>query len=109
MAHDASQNNPLKESVMSVVGLVLLLVIIAGIAISAWLRPAGEHQPAEAETQSVVAAETQETNQEPATQAADAQNDKQPAATQTSETNENTEAQPQDEAQLADDSKKTAQ
>lgn len=48
MAHDASQNNPLKESVTALVGIVLLLVMIAGIAISAWLRPPGEHQPAEA-------------------------------------------------------------
>ena len=47
MAHDASQNNPVKESVTALAGIVLLLVIIGGIAVSAWLRPAGEHQPAE--------------------------------------------------------------
>lgn len=57
MAHDASQNNPLKESLMAVSGLVLLLVIIGGIAVSAWLRPAGEHQPAQAAE--VAAAEEQ--------------------------------------------------
>ncbi|ADG60493.1 hypothetical protein C0134_07820 [Moraxella catarrhalis] len=53
MAHDASNNNPLKESLTALIGTVLLLVMIAGIAISAWLRPAGEHpaqaEPAEAE------------------------------------------------------------
>ncbi|MPW74158.1 hypothetical protein CPI40_03220 [Moraxella catarrhalis] len=48
MAHDASNNNPLKESLTALIGTVLLLVMIAGIAISAWLRPAGEH-PAQAE------------------------------------------------------------
>lgn len=46
MAHDASNNNPTKEIVHALLGIVLLLVIIAGIAISAWLRPAGNHEPA---------------------------------------------------------------
>lgn len=45
MAHDASNNNPTKETLSALVGIVLLLVMIAGIAIFAWLRPAGEHQP----------------------------------------------------------------
>lgn len=48
MAHDASNNNPKKEIVHALLGTVLLLVIIAGIAISAWLRPAGNHEPATA-------------------------------------------------------------
>ncbi|MFL1732664.1 hypothetical protein [Moraxella oculi] len=43
MAHDASNNNPTKELLASLVGIALLLTMIAGIAISAWLRPAGEH------------------------------------------------------------------
>lgn len=46
MAHDASQNNPVKEVVHALIGIVLLLVIIAGIAVFAWLRPAGNHEPA---------------------------------------------------------------
>lgn len=45
MAHDASNNNPAKEALTALVGITLLLVMIAAIAISAWLRPAGEHQP----------------------------------------------------------------
>lgn len=45
MAHDASENNPKKEIVTALVGIVLLLVLIAGIAVSAWLRPAGNHEP----------------------------------------------------------------
>lgn len=73
MAHDASQNNPLKESVMAVAGLVLLLVIIGGIAVSAWLRPAGEHQP----TETVVAEQAEESAEaapvEEAKEATDAQ------------------------------------
>lgn len=43
MAHDASENNPKKEILMSLVGIVVLLVLIVGIAVSAWLRPAGDH------------------------------------------------------------------
>lgn len=46
MAHDASQNNPVKEVVHALIGIVLLLTIIAGIAVFAWLRPAGNHEPA---------------------------------------------------------------
>ena len=46
MAHDASNNNPTKEIIHSLLGISLLLVIILGIAISAWLRPAGNHEPA---------------------------------------------------------------
>ena len=44
--HDASNNNPVKELLSSLVGIALLLVVIAGIAIFAWLRPAGNHEPA---------------------------------------------------------------
>ena len=43
MAHDASNNNPLKESMHALLGTVILLVMIGGIAVSAWLRPAGDH------------------------------------------------------------------
>lgn len=46
MAHDASNNNPKKEIVHALLGAVLLLVIIAGIAVSGWLRPAGNHEVA---------------------------------------------------------------
>ena len=43
MAHDASNNNPLRESMHALLGTVMLLVMIGGIAVSAWLRPAGDH------------------------------------------------------------------
>lgn len=43
MAHDASNNNPVKESMHALIGAVMLLVIIGGIAVFAWLRPAGNH------------------------------------------------------------------
>lgn len=46
MAHDASNNNPKKEVLQALVGIALLLTIIAGIGVSAWLRPAGNHEPA---------------------------------------------------------------
>ncbi|STY90383.1 hypothetical protein [Moraxella bovis] len=45
-AHDASENNPTKEIIHALIGVVLLLVIIGGIAVFAWLRPAGNHEPA---------------------------------------------------------------
>lgn len=45
MAHDAINNNPKKELLIALIGIALLLTIIGGIAVSAWLRPAGEHQP----------------------------------------------------------------
>lgn len=44
--HDAVENNPTKETLTAVVGLVPLVVIIVGIAVFAWLRPAGQHAPA---------------------------------------------------------------
>ena len=46
MAHDALNNNPKKEIVHALLGTVLLLTIIAGIAVSGWLRPAGSHEVA---------------------------------------------------------------
>lgn len=46
MAHDASNNNPVKEIIHSLLGLALLFTLIGGIAVSAWLRPAGNHEPA---------------------------------------------------------------
>lgn len=53
--HDAVENNPKKEIATALIGIVLLLVIILGIGVSAYLRPAGEHQPKtdEVATQSV--------------------------------------------------------
>ena len=44
MAHDASNNNPAKETVHALIGIVVLLTIISSIAISAWFRPAGNHE-----------------------------------------------------------------
>lgn len=41
--HDVVDNNPKKEILMSLVGIGLFLLLIAGIAVSAWLRPAGDH------------------------------------------------------------------
>lgn len=57
MSHHDVENNPVKEVLTAVLGLVPLLVIIAGIAVFGWLRPAGQHQPAESEV-AVVSAET---------------------------------------------------
>ncbi len=74
MAHDASDNNPVKESLTAVAGLVLLLVIIAGIGISAFLRPAGDHHPAGEAVQAAPAADTEQ-----ATAAAAAADAQQPA------------------------------
>lgn len=45
-AHDASDNNPTKEIIHALIGVVLFLALIGGIAVSAWLRPAGNHEPA---------------------------------------------------------------
>lgn len=61
--HDATENNPVKEILTALVGIVLLLVIIGGIAVFGWLRPAGHHYPAgvdggtTAETSAVAQAE----------------------------------------------------
>lgn len=41
--HDVVDNNPKKEILTALIGIVLLLALIAGIAVFAWLRPAGEH------------------------------------------------------------------
>lgn len=99
MAHDASNNNPLKETLTAAAGIGLLLVIIAGIAISAWLRPAGEHQPAEpvaeeaaqvAPADAPVAEATEETKEDQAKQAAA---DEQAAAEQPAEAAAETQAQ----------------
>lgn len=81
MAHDASNNNPTKETLTALVGTVLLLVMIAAIGIFAWLRPAGEHQPKAPTAEEVAAAEAEaaaetapaaEATEAPATQASDA-------------------------------------
>ncbi|ANB92047.1 hypothetical protein MOVS_08750 [Moraxella ovis] len=86
MAHDASNNNPTKETLTALVGTVLLLVMIAAIGIFAWLRPAGEHQPkaptaeeaaaeatvAPAEETAPAAEASTDTAEAPATQASDA-------------------------------------
>ncbi|MDO5651820.1 MAG: hypothetical protein Q4G13_06775 [Moraxella sp.] len=45
MAHDASENKPVKEILTALVGIVLFLVLVLGIAISAWLRPGADHTP----------------------------------------------------------------
>lgn len=47
--HDDVENNPVKETLVAILGLVPLIVIIAGIAVFGWLRPAGQHYPAESE------------------------------------------------------------
>lgn len=41
--HDVLDNNPKKELLTTLIGVVLFVVIVAGIAIFAFLRPAGEH------------------------------------------------------------------
>lgn len=46
MAHDASQNNPKKEIAFALVGITAFLVMILGIGISGFLRPAGNHEVA---------------------------------------------------------------
>lgn len=46
MSHHDVENNPVKEILTAVIGLVPLIVIIAGIAVFAWIRPAGQHAPA---------------------------------------------------------------
>ncbi|WP_066800349.1 hypothetical protein [Moraxella oblonga] len=46
MAHDASQNNPKKEIAFALVGITAFLVIVLGIGISGFLRPAGNHEVA---------------------------------------------------------------
>lgn len=43
MAHDSYDNNPKKEILTALIGILLLLAMIGGIAMAAWLRPAGEH------------------------------------------------------------------
>ncbi|MFC0820169.1 hypothetical protein [Moraxella marmotae] len=101
MAHDASNNNPVKESAMALVGIVLLFVMIGAIAVSAWLRPAGEHAAAEQEPATEMAeqaapeaaatTETAEANAEAATEQAAAE---MPAAEATTETASEAMAEP---------------
>lgn len=43
MADDISNNSPLKETFVTLAGTALFLAIVLLIAISAWLRPAGNH------------------------------------------------------------------
>ena len=43
MAHHAVENNPKKEIMYALVGIVLFLAMVLLIAISAYLRPAGNH------------------------------------------------------------------
>lgn len=45
---DATQNNPVKEISYALVGIVAFLVMVLFIAVSAFLRPAGEHVTPEA-------------------------------------------------------------
>lgn len=60
--HDASENNPVKEIMTALVGIVLLLTIIAGIAVFGWLRPAGHHVDTSAETATATAETATETS-----------------------------------------------
>lgn len=48
---DASQNKPIKEFTFAIFGIILFLAMILLIAISAFLRPAGDHVVAEAPTE----------------------------------------------------------
>ncbi|UNU73945.1 hypothetical protein LU293_03335 [Moraxella nasovis] len=43
MAHDASENSPVKELLTSLIGITLFLAMVVGIGVFAFLRPAGEH------------------------------------------------------------------
>lgn len=45
--HEVVENNVKKELSMALVGIVLFLVMVAFIAVMAFLRPAGEHHSAE--------------------------------------------------------------
>ncbi len=58
--HDVVENNPKKEIATALIGIVLLVAIIGGIALFGWLRPAGDHYPrtADAETVGAEAAPT---------------------------------------------------
>lgn len=58
--HDVVENNPVKEIMTSLIGIVLLVAIIAGIAIFAWIRPAGYHAPAETGQEVAAQAQTSE-------------------------------------------------
>lgn len=40
--HEVLDTNPKKEILTALIGIVLLLVVIGGIAVFAWLRPAGD-------------------------------------------------------------------
>lgn len=71
MAHDASQNNPKKEVATALIGIVLLLAIILGIGVSAFLRPAGEHQPKASEVASEVQTATAQSGETASEQPAD--------------------------------------
>ncbi|WP_230655721.1 hypothetical protein [Psychrobacter sp. I-STPA10] len=54
---DASQNNPKKELVFALVGLLAFLGIVLLIAISGYLRPAQEHVTVETATEDAVTVE----------------------------------------------------
>lgn len=46
--HEVLDNNPKKELMTALLGIGLFLVLVLGIVISAYLRPAGDHYPATA-------------------------------------------------------------
>lgn len=43
--HDVVENNTKQELLFSLLGLALFALLAGGIIVSAYLRPAGEHQP----------------------------------------------------------------
>lgn len=114
MAHDASQNNPKKEVATALIGIVLLLAIILGIGVSAFLRPAGEHQPKASEVASEVQTATAQSGETASEQPADsatapsADSATAPSAdtaTATAESTEATAEQPAGETTPADGTK----
>lgn len=103
MAHDASQNNPKKEVATALIGIVLLLAIILGIGVSAFLRPAGEHQPKASEVASEVQTATAQSGESASEQPADsATAPSADTATATAESTEATAEQPAGETTPAD-------
>ena len=55
MSEDIINNNPKKEFMFTLIGVGMFLAIVLLIAVSAYMRPAGEHITAEANDESVAA------------------------------------------------------
>lgn len=55
MAHDVVDNNPKKEILFALIGIVTFLSIVLLIGISAFLRPAGDHVDVQALNKTVEA------------------------------------------------------